>query len=387
MIKEQLGIYIHIPFCARKCNYCDFLSCKADYELMAKYTDALIQEMRMESEYVNKRELKTIFIGGGTPSILPTDLMERILKTLKEYYDMSLLGEFTIECNPGTLNEEKLSLYKESCINRLSIGLQSANNNELKMLGRIHTFEEFLHSYALARDKHFDNINIDLMSALPYQTEETYLETLKKVTELRPEHISAYSLIIEDGTPLKKMVENAKKNPLPNETTERVMYYDTKRVLKENGYERYEISNYAKAGKECIHNESYWKRIPYIGMGLGASSYRDGVRYNNISDFKTYIDMLSNAKNTDSLVKIHENMEKLTKNDKMEEFMFLGLRMMKGISVKAFKEEFQQDIEDVYGDVIQKHIKEKVIEQNGDNIRLTELGIDVSNYVFSDYIF
>lgn len=387
MIKEQLGIYIHIPFCARKCNYCDFLSCRADYDMMKKYTESLIKEMRIESEYVNKKELKTIFIGGGTPSILPVELMESILQSLNEYCDMSSCIEFSMECNPGTLNADKLDMYRQYGVNRLSIGLQSANDKELKMLGRIHTFEDFLQSYYLAREKHYNNINIDLMSALPYQTRETYLDTLKKVVELNPEHISAYSLIIEDGTPMKKMVEIAKENPLPDETAERDMYYDTKRVLHENGYERYEISNYSKSGRECIHNMSYWRRTSYIGLGIGASSYIEGTRYNNISDFQTYFDILQKADKRDDIVRLHENVESLTKQDMMEEYMFLGLRMMEGVSVRTFYEEFGKTIDDVYGDILQKHIDEKLIERSDDRIRLTELGIDVSNYVFSDYIF
>lgn len=387
MKKEQLGIYIHIPFCARKCNYCDFLSCSADYDTMKKYTESLIKEMRIESEYVNEKELKTIFIGGGTPSILPVELMESILRTLNEYCDMSSCIEFSMECNPGTLNADKLDMYRQYGVNRLSIGLQSANDKELKMLGRIHTFEDFLQSYYLAREKNYNNINIDLMSALPYQTKETYLDTLKKVVELNPEHISAYSLIIEEGTPIQKMVEIAKKNPLPDETAERDMYYDTKRVLHENGYERYEISNYSKSGRECIHNTSYWRRTSYIGLGLGASSYIEGTRYNNISDFQTYFDILQKADKRDDITRLHENIEQLTQRDMMEEYMFLGLRMMEGISIRAFYEEFGKTIDDVYGDILQKHIDEKLIERSDDRIRLTELGIDVSNYVFSDYIF
>lgn len=387
MEKEQLGIYIHIPFCACKCNYCDFLSCKSDYKTMERYVDALINEMRIESEYVNNKPIRTIFIGGGTPSILPVELIEKILKSINEFYNVENMLEFTIECNPGTLTLKKLNVYKKYGINRLSIGLQSANDKELKMLGRIHTFEKFLASYNLARECGFDNINIDIMSALPYQTLESYEDTLNKVLSLSPEHISAYSLIVEEGTNMEKMVKNAKENILPDEKTEREMYYNTKKILNEKGYFRYEISNYAKNAKECLHNLSYWERIPYVGLGLGASSYIDGKRYSNVSEFEEYFSALENAKNYSDLTSLHVDEVELSKNDKMEEFMFLGLRKMCGVSKKAFLLEFGEDIEKVYGDTLQKHKKEGLIDIEEDIIKLTELGIDVSNYVLSDYIF
>lgn len=387
MEKEQLGIYIHIPFCACKCNYCDFLSCKSDYDTMNRYVDALINEIRIESGYINNKNIRTIFIGGGTPSILQTKLMEKILKAINEFFNLDNLLEFTIECNPGTLTKEKLELYKQYNINRLSIGLQSANDNELKMLGRIHSFDKFLESYNLARECGFFNINIDIMSALPYQTLESYEDTLNKVLALSPEHISAYSLIVEEGTNMEKMVKNAKENILPDEKTEREMYYNTKRILSEKGYYRYEISNYAKKGKESLHNLSYWERIPYIGLGLGASSYIDNTRYNNTTEFEQYFSILENAKEIKDLEALHEDKTTLSISEKQEEFMFLGLRKMCGVSKKAFFEEFGKDIEEVYGKILSKHQKENLIEIDGDTIRLTELGIDVSNYVLSDYIF
>ena len=383
-------IYIHIPFCIRKCYYCDFLSGPSDKETIDKYVKALINEIKYHGEKYGRKgvdnPVSSIFFGGGTPSILDGIYIEEIMNKLKDSFEIEENAEITIECNPGTANEEKLKKYKEIGINRISIGLQSANDEELKSIGRIHTYKEFLEVYNTARRVGFDNINIDLMSALPNQTLDSYKDTLCKVIGLEPEHISAYSLILEEGICLYETIENlereGKNTGLPDEDTERNMYYETKRILEESGYYRYEISNYAKKGYECGHNVAYWKRKDYIGMGIGAASCMDGVRMKNISDIQEYIQI----EEMPSSCEEKSETEVLTKEDKMAEFMFLGLRMVEGVSVEKFEEEFCEDFNTIYGSITKKHIEEGLLIQNGENIRLTDLGMDVSNMVMSSYI-
>jgi oxygen-independent coproporphyrinogen-3 oxidase len=282
------GIYIHIPFCVRKCLYCDFVSRTGSKEDMQRYHRALINEIELT---VVKETVDSIFFGGGTPSVYPVEYIEEIIDKLKCRCDVRENSEITIECNPGTLNMDKLYRYRQAGINRISIGLQSCNNEELKKLGRIHTYEEFEHSFIMARDAGFNNINIDIMSAIPDQTIASYKETLHKVVSLRPQHISAYSLIIEEGTPFFSEYGKGSKNEnkLPDEDTDREMYHLTKAYLKENGYERYEISNYARSEKECKHNIKYWNRDNYYGFGVSAASLVDNVRYTNISDIINYV--------------------------------------------------------------------------------------------------
>lgn len=383
-------IYVHIPFCVRKCYYCDFLSGPSDEETIEKYVKALIHEIEYYGERFGKAgkniPITSIFFGGGTPSLIDSMYIKIIMSKLIELFHIEENAEVTIECNPGTANEEKLKIYRDIGINRISIGLQSANDEELKRIGRIHTYEQFLTFYNEARKVGFDNINVDLMSALPYQTLDSYKETLHKVTQLNPEHISAYSLILEEGTCLYEQIETlereGKETGLPDEDTERNMYYETKAILEENGYYRYEISNYAKKGKECKHNIAYWRRIDYIGIGIGAASYINSVRMKNISDISEYINIDRNSPMCDGKTE----MELLTIEDKMAEFMFLGLRMVEGISIKNFEQEFSQDFNEIYGDITKKHIEDGLLIQNGDNVRLTELGLDVSNMVMSSYI-
>lgn len=383
-------IYIHIPFCIRKCFYCDFLSGPADKDTIDNYVKALLNEIEYHGKKYGKQggnmSVSSIFFGGGTPSILKEIHIEAIMKKIFEAFNIEEMGEVTIECNPGTASENKLRKYLELGINRLSIGLQSANDFELKNIGRIHTYKEFLDVYQLARKVGFKNINIDLMSALPHQTLDSYRDTLDKVINLKPEHISAYSLILEEGTCLCERIEELEKaemdTGLPDEETERSMYYETKRILEENEYYRYEISNYAKKGYECRHNIAYWKRENYIGIGIGAASLVDGIRMKNISDIYEYIEM---EKEPSPCFEISET-EELTKEDKMAEFMFLGLRMVEGVSVREFEEEFCEDFNTIYGGITEKHIKDGLLVKSGENIRLTELGMDVSNMVMSSYI-
>ncbi len=376
-IKE---IYIHIPFCVRKCGYCDFLSFQYNEETSEKYIDCLCNEI-LHAE-IEDTEISTVFIGGGTPSVLGERDIERIMMTVSEHFLLSDDAEITIEVNPGTVTENKAKLYKQIGINRVSIGMQSSDDEMLKKLGRIHNKKQFLECYGRLRKAGIANLNVDVMSGLPGLTLEKYEETLKMVCELGPEHISAYSLIIEENTPFFELYnpDNGKKvSELPDEELERRQYERTGEILSMNGYHRYEISNYAKKGYECRHNTGYWRGVPYYGFGLGASSYIDGIRYSNVSLLDDYLKAGGIAKDTDSIIR-------LSKNDKMEEFMYLGLRMTEGISRKQFKNLFNEDIDDVFGKVINKYSALDLIMCEDDKIFLSERGIDVSNYIFSDFL-
>lgn len=413
---NKLGIYIHIPFCVKKCDYCDFLSAPADEKTMERYPKALMKEIELSKEKMTEYLVDTVFIGGGTPSILEGKWIARVLQVLKANCNIAEDAEITIECNPGTVTEEKLLLYKQAGINRLSLGLQSSKDEELKAIGRIHSYAQFLESYHMARKCGFDNINIDLMSALPGQSEQSFQETLEKIIELNPEHISSYSLIVEEETEMYQRVESAKAKGddiLPSEEEERRMYYMTKDLLTRAGYERYEISNYAKKGYECRHNIGYWKRKDYLGFGIGAASLYQGERYSNVTDIHLYMDKLLKMDDSyiDKLLKndawhmeqndkdvaefsgqntirfIEENHQKLSAEDQMEEFMFLGLRMMEGVSTKAFEEQFGKRYKEVYGKVSDKLVGQGLLEWDGDWLRLTEWGIDISNYVMSKFLF
>lgn len=370
---NKSGIYIHIPFCIKKCKYCDFLSFECnDFEA---YTDALIRETD-SLEY--KKEVDSIFFGGGTPTLLGTEKIKRVLERLYERFNISDDCEITIEANPGTVKKADFAEYKKMGINRVSIGLQSANNEELKVLGRIHTYEEFLKSYDYMRSAGINNINIDIMSAVPNQTIASYEKTLNEVVKLKPEHISSYSLIIEEGTPFYKMEEEGKLI-LPSEEDERKMYHMTKQILAENSYNRYEISNYSIKGFESRHNIKYWERKEYLGLGLGASSLIDETRYNNITSFKDYI---KDAGYKD----IIENVCNLSEKDIIEEYMYLGLRLMKGIDSEDFERRFGRTLEKVYGNVIKKSELDNLLEYRGKSLVLTEFGVDVSNRVLSEFL-
>ena len=415
-----MELYIHIPFCVRKCRYCDFLSFASDACVREKYVDQLIREIESILEEdagqcpenaaprlnLTGRTVETIFIGGGTPSLLPPSAIERILAAVRQVFRVEPDAEITMEANPGTLTPDSAAGYRNAGVNRLSLGLQSASEEELRLLGRIHTREQFLQSFRAARDAGFDNINVDLMSALPGQSEESWQETLRFVCDLEPEHISAYSLIVEEGTPLYEeygeMCADLEKygdyasmpkrlqtkyegcKCLPDEETDRNMYHHTKTTLAKLGYERYEISNYARPGFECRHNASYWERTDYIGFGVAAASllkksesYPQSRRFTNTSDLEGYI------KNP---IDNHSEEELLTQDDEMEEFMFLGLRMMAGISTESFKEVFGLDFYEVYGEIAANQMKQGLIKREGSRIRLTDMGIDVSNTVMAEYM-
>ena len=375
-------------------------------ETKEKYVEALINEIKLNKNKMSEYVVDTVFIGGGTPSLLEENQISKIMSVLRDNCNMSENPEITIECNPGTITESKLLEYKKSGINRISFGLQSANDEELKSIGRIHNYAGFLESYNLARKCGFDNINVDLMSALPGQTLKSYEETLNKVVRLEPEHISAYSLIVEENTLMYDRVKKAQIkgiNILPDEESERKMYYLTNNILRSNGYRKYEISNYSKPGKECKHNIGYWQRKEYLGFGIGAASLYKENRYNNISDINKYIEVLTNNIKENSinnvgnssevenqvniLNSIVKNLQQLTERDRMEEFMFLGLRMMEGVSMEKFEQYFGKTYMEVYGKV-QKRMEDKrfLINDNG-YVKLTEFGIDLSNYVMSEFLF
>lgn len=396
---RSMGVYIHIPFCIQKCVYCDFLSGPATRQRQQEYVDALLREIVWESKHYAVYTVKTIFFGGGTPSVLEAGDIARILDCLREHYRIDADAEITLEMNPGTAAWDKLVNFKQAGINRFSIGLQSADNTELKMLGRIHTYEAFLQTYHQAREAGFANINIDLMSALPGQHIENWVRTLEKVVALQPEHISAYSLIIEEGTQLYEHRDTWA--PVPDEEEDRQMYQETKRILAEHGYRRYEISNYAKHGFECRHNCIYWQRgvwhtADFAGFGLGASSTVGNWRWENTKEMERYLTVFQEhnlkqynsrlAENRSSGYTVKEAVTRLSNLEQMAEFMFLGLRMMEGVSMQEFADSFEKDINEIYGSALQKWLQMGMMAQEGDIIMLTDAGIDVSNTVLSDFV-
>lgn len=434
--KQPLSIYIHIPFCKRKCLYCDFLSAPACAQERESYVEALLREISFMAEYCREYEVISVFFGGGTPSLLSGEQMQRIMSVIRADYKLRADAEISMECNPATASFETLKEYRNCGINRLSIGLQSANNEELKALGRIHDYAQFVQTYEDARRAGFTNINIDLMSALPGQTLDSYEETLQKVLALKPEHISAYSLIIEEGTPFyeKYGKEETKKcgvedgeersasihsgDPvLPDEDTERLMYYRTNELLQEKGYERYEISNFAKEGYECRHNLTYWTGIDYIGFGIGSASYFQGYRYKNTVDIQKYKEKmmcitLENARTALQSEKVfscpsplesdegsycdslftpekflwYEEIQQLSMEEKMEEFMFLGLRLKNGIRERDFYLQFGRTVWEVYPEVLERLSKEGVLIQKDYRIYLSEKGTDVANYAMAQFL-
>lgn len=385
MKKRNLELYLHIPFCVRKCNYCDFFSASGTEEEQEAYVSAMVQEIQSYQELSGEYEVQTIFLGGGTPSLLTPEQIEQIFNAIYHTFSVNENAEITMEMNPGTVDIEKLHAMKAAGVNRLSIGLQSAQNEELKMLGRIHTFEEFLETWKLIEQAGFKNRNIDLMSALPGQTIESYEDTLSKVLALEPEHISAYSLILEEGTVFYDWYEKGKLDrgawKLPSEEEEYAMGELTILRLAEAGMHRYEISNYAKPGKECRHNLGYWDRTEYLGIGAGSSSLIKGERFDHIRDRKAYIEKIRNGES------ILIDREILSVESQMEEFMYLGLRKVEGVSRTDFQNCFGKNVDDVYGKILDKLEEEHLLEFSGDRIRLTHRGMDVSNCVLAEFLF
>ena len=397
--KRPLGLYLHFPFCVRKCRYCDFLSFPSDEAGREIYLERLKEEIKVRGAAYQDYNIETLFIGGGTPSLMTGQQLTELLDTVRASFHVAPVGEWTMECNPGTTDAETLRIYRNAGINRLSFGLQSMNDEELKYLGRIHTAKQFAENYQAARRVGFENINIDLMSALPGQTTASWLDTLNKAAALEPEHLSAYSLIIEEGTPFWDFYGDDRSGEadvddiiadggagqqrkaaipaLPDEDSERQMYHLTKRILAEKGYERYEISNYARKGFECRHNLIYWQRKDYLGLGLGAASMVGDRRFSNVSDMPSYMHDWSYCQE-----------EILDRKAQIEETMFLGLRCTAGVSDRVFTEKFGQSMMDIYGDIIRKYLSEGFLVYNPSEGRLafSEAGTDVSNWILSDFL-
>lgn len=379
-----MELYIHIPFCIRKCAYCDFLSAPADQDTIAQYMTSLKKQLVRQAASFQNQVIDTVFIGGGTPTVLSIGQISDLLDTVQTNYVFAKNVEFTVEANPGTLTAGKVRALAEGGVNRVSLGLQSASETELQLLGRIHTYDDFLRSYGLLREGGIRNINVDLMSALPGQTVASYEKTLHQVLSLHPEHISAYSLIIEEGTPFyeryreDEKLRDAGKEPqlLPSEESERAMYELTGALLSDYGYERYEISNYAKKGYACRHNVGYWTGEEYLGVGLGASSYIEGTRFCNTSDLREYLE--------DDFTP--REVQKLSKSDRMAEFFYLGLRMTAGVAKAEFVRRFGLGAEAVYGDVLKDLVGQELLEDTGTHYRLTPFGRDVSNQVLYRFL-
>ena len=411
MNEKKLELYIHIPFCVKKCDYCDFLSFPADSSTQIRYVHALLQEIRYYGNLLTSYHVPTIYIGGGTPSWLEEDLIDTVMRQITSSFHVDADAEISMECNPGTVTAKKLRVYQNAGINRLSIGLQSANNDELKALGRIHTYEQFLKTYELARDAGFENINIDLMSGLPYQTLQRFLNSLQTVIRLKPEHISAYSLIIEKGTPfydrykfdVVKQEAGLRTEILPEEDEVYRIYKATQDVLQQAGYLQYEISNFAQPGYACAHNIGYWTRENYLGLGLGAASLVENVRYTNTRQLYAYEELCDKiqpkapaefVKDGQTVVPediwmgscVHEEAQILTRKEQMEEFMFLGLRMKEGVSREMFEQSFGVPIEAVYLETLRQLKEQSLLQMAAGRIALTDKGMDLANYVMAKFL-
>ena len=373
----EIGVYIHIPFCKRKCYYCDFVSYPEKYELQGKYIDKVIQEIEENKKILQDNNVTTIYIGGGTPSSIKPELIKRILNKVYNYTEINNIKEITIEVNPGTATKNNLQLYKNCGINRISIGLQSTNNDILNEIGRIHNFNQFLDTYKWAREAEFKNINVDLMIGIPNQTLDDVKTSLEKVVSLKPEHISVYSLIVEDETPMKKLIESGKLK-LPDEEDERNQYKYTKNFLELNGYKHYEISNFAKPGFESKHNLNCWEQKQYIGLGVAAHSYINGVRYSNTISLEEYLN-----KDSKDIKEIHETQ---TIDDMKKEYMLLGLRKIDGVQISKFEEKFGENPIYLFKNELKKLIQEGLLIIDLDNIKLTEKGLDLANIVWEEFV-
>ncbi len=378
---REMELYIHIPFCVKKCMYCDFLSGPTERWVQTDYVKRLFEEIDVLAPACREYEVSTVYIGGGTPSLLEPIHIEQLMDLLFARFHLANHAEITIECNPGTVSGGLARTMYRAGINRMSLGLQSVHTGELCLLGRIHTYEDFLKSYEEARKAGFDNINVDIMYGLPGQGVDDWKDTLQKVVRLKPEHISAYSLMIEEGTPFysryheDELARERGEEPklLPTEEEERSMDALTVDYLAEHGYRHYEISNYARPGRECRHNIGYWTGVEYLGLGLGASSMFDDVRFRNTADLDEYLHQPF----------ARQEEEPRDKKARIEEFMFLGLRMMEGISRTEFSERFQCTPEGVYGDTLAELQHEGLLAAEGGRIFLTSRGVDVSNTVFA----
>ena len=427
--EQAVSLYLHFPFCVRKCRYCDFLSGPSDADVRERYLRALETELRGTAalrEMAHPITVDTIFLGGGTPSLLTGEQLMRLMAAVRDCYDVLPDAEITMECNPGTADRERLRGFHVAGVNRLSMGVQSFRDEELQLLGRIHTAREARQCYEDARAAGFTNISLDLMSALPGQTMEAWMESLRQAAELEPEHLSAYSLILEEGTMFSQMMERGELPPLPEEDLDRQMYHETKRFLEEHGYHRYEISNYAKDGYESRHNSGYWTGHPYLGFGVGAASYLGDCRWNHVRNVTKYCEILEQQGAESCVVpgngrsmeqaeatleegpvtehtagvgaadtaiphegggsELYEEVEYLTREDRMAECMFLGLRRMQGVSEEQFRRRFGCSMESVYGKVIRRYEELGMLRREGGYLALTDPGIDVCNGIMADFL-
>lgn len=380
---EELMLYVHIPFCNSKCNYCDFLSAPYSDEIKELYVHKLIEEIEANKDKANGRLVTSIFFGGGTPSSIKGHYIVKIMEALRQAFEISKDAECTIECNPESVDLDKLRAYKGAGFNRISFGLQSTNATMLKRLGRIHTYEDFERAYAWAREAGFANINADLMLGLPGQKVEDAYEDVKKVCGIGLEHISAYSLIIEEGTRFYDLYEGANDVPidmsLPSEDDERKIYHGCVDILEKHGYHQYEISNFSKKNFECVHNFGYWCRKSYLGFGIGAATLFVGERYSNVRDIKRYL----SGESVDEKTR-----EKLSPNDEISETLFLGLRTNAGVDLSLFYKGFGVDFDSI--EQLKNHtdrmILEGLLERKNERLRLTKRGFDFANQVMSGYI-
>ena len=386
--KNELGIYIHIPFCKQKCYYCDFISFVDKQEYIDKYIESLKREL--DSYELNKYNITTIYVGGGTPSVIPSKNIKDLLYNIKEKIKENKTNwediEITLEVNPGTVDRKKLEEYKKAGVNRLSIGLQSANNKLLKEIGRIHTFEEFLKTYNIAKQVGFKNINMDLMIGLPNQTIEDVKQSLTQIIKLNPTHVSVYSLIVEENTKMEKMI-NSNKLKLPNEELERQMYWYVKNTLELNKYNHYEISNFSKKGKESKHNLNCWEQKEYIGLGVAAYSYLNNIRYGNTSSLEKYIEIkkfIDKKELEEEEIRIIDEIQNL--DDRKKEYMLLGLRKIEGVSIQKFKEKYIDNPIFLFRKELEKLVNEKLLVIDGDNIKLTNKGLDFANIVWEEFV-
>ena len=375
---DRFGIYIHIPFCKKKCKYCDFISFSCFEEKEDVYVNALIKEIEYRKI---AKVVSTIYIGGGTPSIIDSKNILKILESIYSNFNVLEDAEITIEVNPGTVTKEKLEDYKAAGINRLSIGLQSTQNRILNLIGRIHTYEEFLDTYNLAKEVGFENINVDLMLAIPTQTEEELTRSVQDVINLNPNHISLYSLILEEGTELENIISK-KELELIDEDVERKMYWKTKKLLEKNGYNHYEISNFSKKGFESKHNLDCWNQEEYLGIGLAAHSYYKNERFSNTDNLDDYLENIKNGKFEDNGI-VHEQQDK---PNKMREFMMIGLRKIEGVKISDFEKKFRINPLFYFRFEISRLTDEDLIEVDLDNIKLTQKGLDLANKVFEEFV-
>lgn len=394
---KNLEIYIHTPFCVKKCEYCDFLSFPADDATQLRYVKGLMAEMIFYGPLMKDYEVSTVYIGGGTPSWLNEEWIAALMEGVYECFNVAENAELSMECNPGTLTLNKLLTYRDAGINRLSIGLQSANANELRMLGRIHTFDQFVTNYEVARNVGFKNISVDLMYGLPQQTTEQYLDTINRIIRLRPDHVSAYSLIVEKGTPfyekykfdMVRQEAGMRTEFLPNEDELYNMEKAGQAALKEADYRQYETSNYAREGMECRHNIGYWTRENYLGLGIGAASLIENVRYTNTSDISDYLSGCRNIHDVGEDIfrsNLHAAADVIDRKSQMEEFMFLGLRMNEGVTRENFEKAFGISIDAIYRDTIDSLKEQDLLIARAGHIYLSERGKDVANYCMAQFL-